>query len=186
MRRFSDRPFPPYRHRPGRTPHPVLDEKGHSYGQPEADPLPFDPAGWRESQDYLFGVDLFNHGYFWEAHEAWEGIWLTVRGKPQGDFLRGLIQVTAAFLKRLEGQEKGMRSLRRKAYAKLGPLAQPGELYCGIRLRDWMDRVDRALLSPSEGDDGSGSPPLRGAKGDTSPRWRIRLETEPGVELGEA
>lgn len=191
MRRFSDRAFPAYRHRPGRTPHPVLDEKGHSYGQPEADPPPFDPARWRESPDYLWGVDLFNHGYFWEAHEAWEGIWRTVRGKPQGDFLRGLIQVAAAFLKRLGGQAEGMRGLRRKAYAKLRPLAQSGEPYCGIDLRDWMDRADRALCSLPEGDDDSDAPPpLPEADGGTaccdSSAWRIRLKTDPGGESGDS
>ena len=25
--------------------------------------------------DWLFGVDLFNAFFFWEAHESWEGLW---------------------------------------------------------------------------------------------------------------
>src|SRR5690606_31063398 len=25
--------------------------------------------------DFRYGVDLFNHGFPWEAHEAWEALW---------------------------------------------------------------------------------------------------------------
>jgi len=28
--------------------------------------------GWQVSSDYLFGIDLFNHGFYREAHETWE------------------------------------------------------------------------------------------------------------------
>ncbi|HSR67343.1 MAG TPA: DUF309 domain-containing protein [Acidobacteriota bacterium] len=145
MRRYCRRPFPPYRHRPGRTPHPVLDEGGHLYGQEEPRPGRFDPQRWEESEDYLWGADLFNHGYFWEAHEAWEGLWRGVRGRPEGDFLRGLIQVAAAFLKRAQGREKGTLSLRGKAFEKLRPLAEGRGRYAGVRLADWMQDVDEAL-----------------------------------------
>ncbi|TGQ49534.1 DUF309 domain-containing protein, partial [Mesorhizobium sp. M1C.F.Ca.ET.210.01.1.1] len=24
---------------------------------------------------FRWGIDLFNHGYYWEAHEAWEPLW---------------------------------------------------------------------------------------------------------------
>ncbi|MER9007639.1 DUF309 domain-containing protein [Mesorhizobium sp. M0862] len=26
---------------------------------------------------FRWGIDLFNHGYYWEAHEAWEPLWQT-------------------------------------------------------------------------------------------------------------
>jgi predicted metal-dependent hydrolase len=41
------------------------------------------------------GVELFNRGQFWEAHEAWEGAWMPRRGTPDADFLKGLVQVAA-------------------------------------------------------------------------------------------
>ena len=57
-------------------PHPTQDERGHSYSRGEEAPaLYFPPESWRENADYLYGVDLYNHGYLWEAHEAWEGLW---------------------------------------------------------------------------------------------------------------
>jgi hypothetical protein len=43
------------------------------------------------------GIDLYNAGYYWNAHEAWEEVWLeSERGVR--DFYQGLIQVTAAFV----------------------------------------------------------------------------------------
>jgi ribulose-phosphate 3-epimerase len=41
------------------------------------------------------GVELFNAGQFWEAHEAWEGAWMPRRGGADADFLKGLVQVAA-------------------------------------------------------------------------------------------
>ena len=49
---------------------------------------------------FLYGVDLYNHGYLWEAHEAWEGLWHQAkRDALQAEFLQGLIQCAAAALK---------------------------------------------------------------------------------------
>ncbi|MEA2683974.1 MAG: ribulose-phosphate 3-epimerase, partial [Chloroflexota bacterium] len=41
------------------------------------------------------GVELFNAGQFWEAHEAWEGAWMPLRGSADADLYRGLVQVAA-------------------------------------------------------------------------------------------
>jgi uncharacterized protein len=42
------------------------------------------------------GIALFNSGKFWEAHEAWEGIWMN---HPEDGrfFIQGLIQLAAAY-----------------------------------------------------------------------------------------
>jgi len=71
------RPLPPYSYVPGRLPHPISDPPGHSYGLHEISlgEVQQGPvasvslvSGWRVSSDYLFGIDLFNHGFCWEAH----------------------------------------------------------------------------------------------------------------------
>ena len=54
----------------------------------------------REDEEYLYGVDCYNHGYLWEAHEAWEGLWHQAKGTPaHAECLQGLIQCAAAALK---------------------------------------------------------------------------------------
>src|SRR5947208_16103799 len=83
-------PFPPYTFVPGQSPHPVSDPEGHSFGQPPSVPAPLDPEHWEDCRDYLFGLDLFNHGFRWEAHEAWEGLWHAAGCKgTTADFLKG-------------------------------------------------------------------------------------------------
>jgi uncharacterized protein len=108
----SDRPLPPYAYVPGLFPHPVRDPAGHSHGVPHPAPPPVDPARWWESPDYLFGIDLFNFGFYWEAHEAWEGLWHAAgRSGEVADFLKGLIQMTAAGVKVRQGVPAGVVSL---------------------------------------------------------------------------
>ena len=137
--RYSERPFPPYRHRPGRTPHPVLDPKGHLFGQEGAADDSFDTQQWQQSESYLYGVDLFNHGYFWEAHEAWEGIWKSAPTGSLADlFLRGLIQLAAAMLQRETGKLAGMRSLSRKGLERLRQVARQESNFCGLELESWI------------------------------------------------
>ena len=41
------------------------------------------------------GVDLFNRGEYWEAHEAWESDWTHDRKGPDSGFYKGLIQIAA-------------------------------------------------------------------------------------------
>ena len=45
----------------------------------------------------LQGIGQFNAGYFFEAHETWEALWLP-SPRPVRRFLQGLIQVAAAFV----------------------------------------------------------------------------------------
>jgi hypothetical protein len=104
-----DAPLPPYAFVPGRFPHPTRDPDGHRYGSSLEKPLSFDAAKWRECTAYLIGIDLFNNGYYWEAHEAWESIWHACGRKGHaGDFLRGLIHLAAAGVKVRENRPGGI------------------------------------------------------------------------------
>ena len=104
LTRYSKQRFPPYRHVPGRSPHPTRDPAGHSFGAVAAPLSSFDPERWRSCAEYLYAIDLFNHAYWWEAHEALEAVWRAAgRRTATGMFLQGLIQVAAALLKRSVG-----------------------------------------------------------------------------------
>src|SRR5438046_10262542 len=50
------------------------------------------------ADDPSIGVDLFNRGLYWEAHEAWEHEWVPDRKGPDAGFYKGLIQVAAGCL----------------------------------------------------------------------------------------
>lgn len=69
------------------------------------------------------GIELFNHGRFFESHEAWEEIWRSTTPEPR-DLFQGLIQVAAAMhqflgLKRNEAPIKTLA----KARGRLEPFA---------------------------------------------------------------
>ncbi len=97
--RGKDTPTDPFRPTvtfPAKTPHPTRDPEGHSYGLPDLSLPDLNHENWRKSEDYLFGIDLFNEGYWWECHEVLEGLWHAVghrqRGRPcaaGGDPVRG-------------------------------------------------------------------------------------------------
>lgn len=132
-RYLPDEPLPPAAYVPGRTPHPKPT--------PERPP-PVCSARWADSRAYLRGIDLFNHGYYWEAHEAWEGLWHAAgRRGSTADFLKGLIKLAAAGVKVREGRPDGVAGHARRAAAlfRQAATAGEGEPCLGLRLRDLLD-----------------------------------------------
>src|SRR5712692_7985241 len=100
LRLVPEKPLPPYAYVPGRSPHPLSDPQGHSFGTKPERLDPPDPHYWHVCRPYLYGIDLFNHGYYWEAHEVWEGLWHACgRTGRTAAFLKGLIKLAAAGVK---------------------------------------------------------------------------------------
>ncbi len=110
MRYTPQRPFPRYAYVPSRQPHPVTDPQGHSFGISSEPAAPLDPSQPHDSEEFLFAIDLFNAGYYWEAHESWERLWLAAgRAGPVAALLKGLIKLAAAGVKAREGNLAGVR-----------------------------------------------------------------------------
>jgi predicted metal-dependent hydrolase len=123
-RLVPDLPLPPYTHIPGRTPHPLSDPRGHSFGAAPNRPDAPDPDHWQICRPYLYGLDLFNHGYYWEAHEIWEGLWHACgRAGENADFLKGLIKLAAAGVKVMEDKRRGIQTHARRAEALFRKIA---------------------------------------------------------------
>ena len=118
------RPLPPYSYVSGLSPHPTSDPRGHSFGHAATNVQPLDPASWSSNADYSYAIDLFNHGYYWEAHEAWESLWHAAgRRGDTADFLKGLIKLAAAGVKAREGRAAGVRQHARRAEELFGRTA---------------------------------------------------------------
>jgi hypothetical protein len=63
-------------------------------------PRPATAAGWEANEPYRYGAALCLNGFFWEAHEVWEAVWLACPPNSRERLLlRGLIQVANALLK---------------------------------------------------------------------------------------
>jgi len=146
--RYTDLPFPPYRFLPGRHPHPVASPQGHSYLPPghREPPVPyFPPDQWRKSDAYLFGCDLYNHGFWWEAHEAWEGLWHVVPNpSPQRRYLQGIIQVSAGHLQTRLAKAAGIKRLRdtSRRHLDLAFGAAGDGSFMGVALGEWIGVVE--------------------------------------------
>lgn len=100
----------------------------------------------REAKLFARGVALFNSRHFFQAHEAWEEIWLHTQ-PPEKTFLQGLIQVTAAFHHHLRSNHRGFKSLLHRGLLKLE--AFPPE-HRGLQIerlrataRRWLAALDR-------------------------------------------
>ena len=142
VRLLPGRSFPPYAYVSGETPHPIRDRGGHSYGAEFQIPEPPNPEDWRACRDYLYGIDLFNHGFYWEAHEAWEGLWVACgRRGPTATYLQALISLAAAGLKARSGSARGMRANAGKAVRLLESVAG----HAGSNRRRYMGLDVRAL-----------------------------------------
>ena len=128
-------PLPPYSYVSGHgLPHPVNDPHGHLFNSPEPAPrsldqLPDDPTSRRPAiaalfathPDWLYALDLFNEGYAWEAHEAWEQFWHALgRTTPEARFVQGLIHLAAAAVKIREGKPAGVTKHTQRARELLG------------------------------------------------------------------
>ena len=139
--RHTDFTFPPYRFIPGENAHPTENPAGHSYGKNETQSEAFDPEDWRANERYLFGVDLYNYGYWWEAHEAFEGLWRAApKNEAASDFLQGLIKFCAAFLKWHVHQKKGVAKLYKGEIGHLQKVSGVHPHFMGVDLPEYIEK----------------------------------------------
>ncbi|MCR4337131.1 MAG: DUF309 domain-containing protein [Candidatus Omnitrophica bacterium] len=133
--RYSQRAFPPYRFISGENPHPTESPQGHSYQKKEHGVEPLILTQWAKNQDYLFAIDLYNYAFWWESHEAWEGLWRqTSSSDLSHQFLQGLIKISAAFLKWHQHHQNGLEHLYVGGIEHLKHVCQQKEIYMGIDL----------------------------------------------------
>ncbi len=73
-------------------------------------------------KDRLFriGLEAFNSGHFYDAHEHWEEVWLETPN-PEKMFLQGLIQVAAAFHHYSRANRLGTQNLLQAGLTKIEP-----------------------------------------------------------------
>lgn len=98
---------------------------------------------------FLEGIDLFNRGEHFAAHETWEEIWRSTTPEPR-ELFQGLIQVAAALHQfRDLHRRAGPRNTLAKAWSHLEPYAPAAwgldiaGLLDAVRLwKDWLDEPE--------------------------------------------
>ncbi|MCS7186381.1 MAG: DUF309 domain-containing protein [Armatimonadota bacterium] len=87
---------------------------------------------------FMEGVRLYQSGFYWHAHEAWEEVWRTAN-EPYRSLLKGLIQIAATLIQAERGKWKGVLSLlsRVQRYLQICP----GKIW-GLDLTELKAQVD--------------------------------------------
>lgn len=146
-----DEGFPPYSYVPGGPwPHPLSSPQGHWANRPPLRAEAIGTGDWRRSAPYLWGIALFNAGYYWEAHEVWESVWHAEgRRGPTADLLRALIKLAAAGVKVRERQPGGVVTHASRAAALFQSVrAQVGPRWLGLDLEEWAHRASQWAAEP--------------------------------------
>src|SRR5262245_18241933 len=128
MSNQEPQPLPPYSYVPGAGwPHPIRSPQGHLLCMRRGRVEPMGEQRWEDSHEYLEGIALFNAGYYWEAHDAWEPFWhVHERRGTIADVLKGLIKLAAAGVKVRERRPAGARSHARRAAEALARARSSG------------------------------------------------------------
>ena len=145
---YSSRPLPPYRFVPGEAPHPTRDPEGHSPGERLPAPAHWRLEEWRDLEEWLWAIDLFNHGYWWECHEALEGLWLAAgRTTPHARFVQSLVHLSAACLNDRRGHVEASRRQASRAVRGLRAARALGSRVMGVDPVELAESVVRAFSS---------------------------------------
>jgi uncharacterized protein len=170
-------PLPPYAFVPGGPwPHPISSPQGHSFGRAASKIELSDRARGSQSRAFLRGVELFNAGYYWEAHEAWEGLWHAYgRHGASADVLKALIKLAAAGLKVREGRERGVCTHAARAAELFASVReQVGRHHLGLDLDQWTERARQVAADPPD------DPGPAGAAVSRVFAFQLEIDTSPG------
>ncbi len=120
-------------------------------------PGPWRLEDWRDLDEWLWAVDLFNQGYWWESHEALEALWHAAgRTKARARFVQSLVHLSAACLNRRRGHPEAARRQAARAARGLraardaAALTTPGSsasVVMGIDLARLIQDVEQSFAS---------------------------------------
>ena len=129
------------------TPHPYRHPDGHSYKKKGPSSKPLSNETWADNRSFLLALDLFNVGYYWEAHEEFDRLLkITCPDELIGRFLKGLFKLAAAGLKVRENSIHGVRRHAASSGEVFADVAAEvdSDRFCGLKLTMLQFAADRA------------------------------------------
>ena len=99
---------------------------------------------WADNWAYVYGFALIRAGFYWEAHEVWEPVWLACPpNSRERTLLRALIQFANAKLKCRMGRSRAAFRLINEAQSELAELRMTkGELFMGVNVSALVSELD--------------------------------------------
>ena len=131
MKRYCpNRVFPPYSFIPTQNLNPNR-VGGYREGIPDPISSPIDKDNFLDHKDYLFAIDLINHGFYWESHVYFEAIWNAHKRKGDvASYCKALVKIAAGAIKHKQGRSESAKRLFEGAVNIFETL--PSTFYLGI------------------------------------------------------
>jgi predicted metal-dependent hydrolase len=126
--------------KPGRP----RDELGRPLGRDQENRLHLeDYDSLSVEENHRLGIEHFDAGRFFPAHEAWETCWKQSKGTTDAEFFKGLSQLGAGYVHLLRGNPHGGHTLLRRG---AGRIERYGQSHRGIK----AGALARAALADAE------------------------------------
>jgi uncharacterized protein len=90
-------------------------------------------------ENHRLGIEHFNEGRFFPAHEAWETAWKQARGTEDEEFFKGLSQLGAGYVHYRRGNPHGAQTLIRRAQSRISRF---GSRHRGVGLEPLLATLD--------------------------------------------
>jgi predicted metal-dependent hydrolase len=87
-------------------------------------------------ENHRLGIEHFDHGRYFPAHEAWETCWKQSKGTADAEFFKGLSQLGAGYVHLLRGNPHGAHTLLRRGAGRIG---EYGRQHLGVKARELAD-----------------------------------------------
>ncbi|QIZ82491.1 DUF309 domain-containing protein [Thalassovita gelatinovora] len=135
---------PAHAYVPGRTP-----RHGDTLFDPIKATVPADIAALPDSQAWRVGLDFLTEGYFWEAHELLESVWMVCPpNSAERRLVQAIIQYANAGLKRkMDRPAAATRLLGLAEGLGKDAFGRGGEVILGLR-RDDLVRIAKTVSVP--------------------------------------
>lgn len=91
-----------------------------------------------QERAFRYGADLFNAGFFWEAHEVWEPVWMALPPNSRArQGCQALIQAANACLKLRFGRAKAFGRLAAEVTRLAGDVTVKESSVAGVEFGAW-------------------------------------------------
>ncbi|MBE1285446.1 MAG: DUF309 domain-containing protein [Rhodobacteraceae bacterium] len=132
-------PLPPFAYVPGRTerhPEGFFDEIRQTAAALG------DAGDLFQSEAWVTGLQFLDSGFFWEAHEVIEPVWLALDvGTPQRQLAQAVIQLANAELKRCMDRPNAVRRLCDQVSLLLTAIPEPVLDAAGLERKELEARI---------------------------------------------
>ncbi len=92
---------------------------------------------------FRYGIDLFNSGYFWEAHEIWEPVWMRLAPNSRERLAaQAFIQAANAFLKLATSRENAFQRVAGEAVRLGREACARGSVVLGVDVEAWLGALE--------------------------------------------